>query len=435
MSRKLVFISGLFFLLFSFLCVRYNSVDVKAPISYPVHNLDTGLNYTSIQAAINANETLDEHTIFVEEGMYYEDVVVNKSISLFGENKSTVIIDGDGTATSLMKVTAKNVTVTGFTFQNAEPYFGYGIYVASKDNNISHNVIAHNGFGLTVSGYSGNVISRNNVTGNDHGGIGIFGSGNNVFENNVERNERGIGIQFASNNTISRNIILNNDWGINVDHSSNNTICQNTITSNAIGIYFLWNASENRFHHNNFIDNTNQVNFWYSYSNTWNSSFEGNYWDNYTGLDLDSDGIGDSPHVINVNNTDNYPLMGLFSDFNATSEQHVQTISNSTISNFQFNGTAISFNVYGENDTTGFCRICIPTALMNETYKVFVNGTEVSYDLLPISNSTHSYLYFTYNHATQEIIIIPELPTNLILPLFIVTILLAALLHRKNHSP
>jgi len=57
--------------------------------------------------------------------------------------------------------------------------------------------------------------------------------------------------------------------------------------------------------------------------------------------------------------------MGPFSDFNATSRYQVQTVCNSTISDFQFNGTAISFNVCGDNDTSGFCRICIPTTLMN----------------------------------------------------------------------
>jgi len=124
--------------------------------------------------------------------------------------------------------------------------------------------------------------------------------------------------------------------------------------------------------------------------------------------------------------------MGMFSDFQATSENHVQTISNSTVSDFQFNGTATSFNVSGENGTIGFCRIFIPTALMNTTYKVFVNGTEVSYTLLPFSNSTHSYLYITYNHSTQEVIIIPEFLSLIILPLFMTATLLGAVAHRRK---
>jgi hypothetical protein len=71
--------------------------------------------------------------------------------------------------------------------------------------------------------------------------------------------------------------------------------------------------------------------------------------------------------------------------------------------------------------------------LMNETYQVFVNGTEVQCNLLPCSNTTHSYLYFTYNHSTQEVIIIPEFPAFLILPLFMAATLLAVIIIRRKH--
>ena len=50
-----------------------------------VHNLDTNANYITIQAGINDLATLDGHTIFVEQGTYYENVVINKSLSLIGE--------------------------------------------------------------------------------------------------------------------------------------------------------------------------------------------------------------------------------------------------------------------------------------------------------------------------------------------------------------
>jgi hypothetical protein len=104
------------------------------------------------------------------------------------------------------------------------------------------------------------------------------------------------------------------------------------------------------------------------------------------------------------------------------------------MSDFQFNSTAIMFNVTGDDGTTGFCRICVPTALMNETYKVFVNGTEVSCNLLACSNSTHSYLYFNYTHSTQHVIIVPEFLSLLILPLFMIITLLAVIAYGRKHS-
>jgi hypothetical protein len=43
--------------------------------------------------------------------------------------------------------------------------------------------------------------------------------------------------------------------------------------------------------------------------NIWDNGTTGNYWSDYVGQDVNNDGIGDSPYIINENNQDNYPLM------------------------------------------------------------------------------------------------------------------------------
>jgi len=48
-------------------------------------------NYTTIQSAINTANPGD--TIFVYSGTYYENVLVNKTLNLFGENKDITIIN------------------------------------------------------------------------------------------------------------------------------------------------------------------------------------------------------------------------------------------------------------------------------------------------------------------------------------------------------
>jgi hypothetical protein len=90
------------------------------------------------------------------------------------------------------------------------------------------------------------------------------------------------------------------------------------------------------------------------------------------------------------------------------------------------------FNVTGVEGTTGFCRICIPTGLMSATCRVFVNGIEVTSNLLPCSNSTHSYLYFNYTHSTQEVIIVPKFALFLMLPLLMIATLLAVVIYKKK---
>jgi parallel beta-helix repeat protein len=249
----------------------------------------------------------------------------------------------------------------------------------------------------------------------------------------------------GESNTIIGNNLTNNENGISLYYSDNNTIVDNNILDcEQFGIW-MYNSLNNLIYHNNFVNNTKQADIQGSV-NSWDDGYPsgGNYWSDYDGTDLlcgpyqnttssyESDGIGDTSYNIDENNQDNYPLMGIFSDLNATSEFHVQTICNSSITDFQFNSTVISFNVLGENDTTGFCRICIPIALMNAPYKVVVNGTQVSYNLLPCSNETYSYLYFNYTHSTEEVVIIPEFLSVIILPLLMVLSLLAVVFAERK---
>jgi parallel beta-helix repeat protein len=334
-----------------------------------------------------------------------------------------------------------------------------GIYLLLRNNvTVKNTEIKNFWAGIQLSFSSNNKISGNNITEFDYCGIlmDLYAS-NNIISGNtitepIQPECRGIYLgQNSGNNIISGNYIVG-FWstGIRSEGSSNNIISGNTIKDNLNGVW-LSGGSNNRIYHNNFIGLPNPCFFPDDHASTltFDAGYPlgGNYWhvcynNGYKGADLfsgvfqnetGSDGIGDTPHLMLFDNEDSYPLMGMFSEFNATSEHRVQTICNSSISDFQCNGTTIGFNVTGETDTTGFCRICIPRALMNETYVVFVNGTEVQCNLLPCSNSTHSYLYFTYNHSAQEVIIIPEFPSILILPLFVVATLLIVIVYRRKY--
>ena len=146
----------------------------------PVHNVDTGLDYPTIQAAIDAPETLNGHTIQVDSGTYYENVVVNKSISLIGENRDNTIIDGGGLGAVLILI-ANNVTVTNFTIQNSSSTANpYGLLVNECNNTrIENNLITQNYMGL-MFGNSANNTFRNNVMVDNFYNFGLIGQ--DVFE-------------------------------------------------------------------------------------------------------------------------------------------------------------------------------------------------------------------------------------------------------------
>ena len=194
-------------------------------------------------------------------------------------------------------VGCKNVTIRNFNITQ----FTRGIrFTNSSDCIIHHNIIANNSIGIEM-GYEPAYSNNNTV------------SGNIIKENH----NAGIRLICGSSNTISRNIIAENDEGISIWGTAGNTIAWNNITNNNRGIY-VETSGINIIHHNNFVDNTNDS--WdYGYTpwpfqlpfseNIWDDGKEGNYWGTYNGTDNNMDGIGDTPHVLYENNTDNFPLM------------------------------------------------------------------------------------------------------------------------------
>jgi parallel beta-helix repeat protein len=248
------------------------------------------------------------------------------------------------------------------------------------------------------------TLKNNLVSGyaNSWAGVCIYDSEEVDLVGNIITNNTSAGVALVrtSNINLYGNTISYNRGGIRAFSCRDGNMTENMIMMNVNCGVGLESSSHLSIFHNSF-NNTNQVSILDASNNSWDNGYPsgGNYWSNYNGTDLDQDGIGDALYGIDANNTDNYPLMGMFSDFIATSEYRVQTICNSTITDFQFNGTTIRLNTSGQNGTFGFFRICIPKALMNDIY-MFVDGGEVIPTLLPCSDSNNSYLYFNYMLST-----------------------------------
>ena len=341
-------------------------------------------DYPTIQQAINQASPGD--TVIVFAGTYYESITITKDLTLIGENRETTILNGMG-ATCCIEATSVNITVTGFKILNATT----GIYVERSN---------------------GSLISHNDVT----------------------ASQRGIWLHYSNCSTVSDNIVHDVSWrGIVLcGGSSENTIVLNTVRDCGYGI--VLSGANDLIFHNNFINNQNQTDFIPSYYNAWNDTYEGNYWSNYNGTDADQDGTGDTPYPIDANNQDNHPLMGMYYQFEITTQDQtdiVTMICNSTITEFTFNG-AINFNTTGPEGTRSFCRIVIPNTLYDHNYTILVDGSPpLQQNELPLSNSTHTYVYFIYDNTTHNIIIIPEFPTMLI-TLTIILSTAAAMAFRKR---
>ncbi len=326
----------------------------------------------SIQAAINIANPGD--TVFVFNGTYYENVIVDKTVNLIGEDKNNTIIDGGGSG-DVVYISANDVSISGFTIQNSSSFDytegagidiksdhntirnciiksnqGLGIWIHySTSNTFTDNTLINNGFviwgyalehwnthsidvsntvnekpvyywkdqtsgtvplgaGQMILANCTNVIVQNQNVSDGTEGISLGFSSNCTVVNNIASNNNQIGINLSNsyNNIIANNtVISNNIYGINFIASKNNIVNSNTVLHNEIGIVYWDKMSEFNTIYNNYFNNTNNAFFRYA-NNIWNISktpgtniiggpyLGGNYWSDYTGEDLDGDGLGDT---------------------------------------------------------------------------------------------------------------------------------------------
>lgn len=431
------------------------------PIKASPGNIWVPYDYPSIQAAIFAANPGDH--IHVVGGTYYEHILVNKSLTLIGEGEA--IIDG-GDYGIVVRIAADGVMITNFTIQNAGSSIlstDSGIYIYGySDCNIINNRIKNGNIGI-YGLFTSDLIVSNNEIADFRYGVYLFNSSNNIIETNkIESNKPSdIGILLSnSNKTVIRTNTIANTTNVSAggitltQNSSNNTIYKNNIINNFNGMTLDSGARDNKIYYNSFINNTNQVRMGTLLYNQWDIEwpYGGNYWSTHTSPDnfngeyqnqIGSDGICDQPYYINppsTSNIDRYPLMapiGIFDVWLGFVTEQVSIISNSTISNFQTNMTQkiVKFNATGEAGV-GFCRVDIPNTIVSgiwqNNYTILVDGEPPIY----IRNWTHgikTYIYFTYQHSTREIIITPEFPSSLPL-IFMITTLLAIIMYKRKYS-
>lgn len=247
-------------------------------------------NYTRIQDAVNNASDGDMVFVYDDSAPYFENIIINVSIQLIGENRNTTSIEGGSRAVSIY---VDGVTVSGFRISNFGDFWNCcGFYIVSQNNNISHNNIINN---LRINGIFLDGASYNTI------------SGNLIVNNRYH----GIRMEYGSHNRIEQNIIVNNrGYGIYLHESSENILIGNTVKQSYFdGLMLGHNSGNNIIHHNNLIDNPLN-NAYDTTGNSWDDGSHGNYWSDYTGSDDDGDGIGDSPYQIPGNvSQDKYPLM------------------------------------------------------------------------------------------------------------------------------
>jgi parallel beta-helix repeat protein len=318
------------------LTLAFNIQPVKAEPRTWIVDDDGPADFHTIQQAINAASSGD--TILVRNGTYTNytfpfpwstmayGVFINKTaISLIAEESGTVVIEAPKTL--------------------PYPPFFRGIEVRSNDCIIQgFTIVLHDipSWGNEMSGIwmldaVNCIVKRNTIIGNkDNSGIGIQYAYNCTVLGNtiVDCYDTGI-YNFGDYSQILGNNITNckgplPNGGFAIELFANHSrVIGNNLADNEVGILAgsygigtgefpdIFNAT---IYHNNFVNNHIQVVNNTRVPQTWDPGYPsgGNYWSDYTGVDEKrgpsqdqpgSDGIGDTPYVIDDYNQDNYPLM------------------------------------------------------------------------------------------------------------------------------
>lgn len=178
----------------------------------------------------------------------------------------------------------------------------------SNKNKIRQNEVRSGRYGLHFMYALNNLVEDNYFKGNTVGAFLMYSDGivlrNNRISHGVGTTGMGIGMKESSDVTIEDNTIVYCARGIYLDVSpyqpdTTNRIRRNRLAFNNFGILFHNDWTGNIIEDNRLESNFVQVSV-NAGATAKRNGWDGNFWDNYRGFDLDKDGIGDTPHEMKV---------------------------------------------------------------------------------------------------------------------------------------
>ena len=179
------------------------------------------------------------------------------------------------------------------------------LIINSPDNRISGNRISDGRVGLEFVFSPGNLIEDNLIEHNMTGIVGLYSDGLLIRNNRIRHLRDTAGAAFTVKESSQVRIVGNEILHCAVGLTANSPVNpvnilyleNNRFVYNDVAVYFYGDRGGHVITGNSFVGNVSTVAVSAS-SSALDNDWQGNYWDDYQGFDLDHDGIGDTPHSI-----------------------------------------------------------------------------------------------------------------------------------------
>jgi parallel beta-helix repeat protein len=344
--------------------------------------------------------------------IYDQIVVTGDNIVIDGAGYS--LIGDNSTGTTGVELSGRsNVTIKNLRIS----LFWDGIVLWNSESNLIHgnNMSANRNFGIALWNFSNhNTISENNVTANGQDGIGLDLSSYNLIHNNIVAAHYQDGIildAYSDNNTISWNQVVNNGFGIELYDSSNNTIIQNNLTRNTNYGILLYYSSYNIVSENN-VTTSDVEGVFLSYSHF--NFINGNY--------LENNGNGLTVGYGSTNNS-------IYQNEIINNEYGIQVISSSN-NTFCQNNLINNTNQIVSSDSVNRWDCGYPSGgnYWSDYEERYPDATEID------DSGIWDTPYTIDENNQDRYPIIPEFPSILILPLFMIITMLTVTVNKRKQK-
>ncbi len=204
----------------------------------------------------------DGDVVRIAPGRYRERVFVERSITLTGSTSQSTIVDAGGIG-SVIAVAAPNVTIRGLTLFHGD----WGVYAQEDGLRLQDSLLYLNQQGLRTT---------------------------------------------QARNGLVEDVAFLDNWqrALHLTQTTGFVFRRNTFIGNG-QIAFLFEATDNRFHSNDFLGENGGFGgdpaLQTPWANEWSLNGRGNYWDTYEGEDVDGDGVGDT--LLPMASVDIHPLV------------------------------------------------------------------------------------------------------------------------------